>query len=100
MAWGVWNKIKNGIKKVAGGIGKAASWVNDKIIKPVIKPIANAVAPIIDGFVPGLGSTIRNGIDAGSGFADRMTPKLKDFSEGNSMLGSNGGGVRRLPQYF
>jgi phage-related protein len=93
MAWGIWNKIKNGIKKVVGGVGNAASWVNDKVVKPVIKPVVGALAPVLDTFIPGLGTTIKHGVDVGSDCADRISPKLKDF-------GSNGGGVRRIPQYF
>jgi phage-related protein len=104
MAWGIWNKIKNGIKKVIGGIGKAAKWVNDKIIKPIVKPIAGALAPVIDGFMPGLGSGIKRGVDIGSDYADKLAPKLKNFGDTNSLIrtqggnrvGRNGGGIRRL----
>jgi hypothetical protein len=38
MAWGLWNKIKQGFKKVGNFVKKAASFVNDKVIKP-FKPV-------------------------------------------------------------
>ena len=48
MAWGLWNKIKQGFKKVGNFVKKAASFVNDKVIKPfkpVITNVANAIIP-------------------------------------------------------
>jgi hypothetical protein len=82
MAWGIWNKIKNGIKKV----GNAASWVNEKIVKPYLKPVAAAVAPILDGFVPGLGTGIKKGLDYGSGFTENLAPRLKTFGSTNRKI--------------
>ena len=43
MAWGLWNKIKNGFKKVGNFVKKAAGFVTDKVIKP-FKPIISAAA--------------------------------------------------------
>ena len=54
MAWGLWNKIKQGFKKVGNFVKKAASFVNDKVIKPfkpVIKNVANAIIPGSGKFV-------------------------------------------------
>ena len=48
MAWGLWNKIKQGFKKVGNFVKKAASFLNDKVIKPlkpVITNVANAILP-------------------------------------------------------
>lgn len=48
MAWGLWNKIKNGFRKVGNFVRKAAKTVNEKIIKPfkpVISTAANAISP-------------------------------------------------------
>ena len=62
MAWGLWNKIKQGFKKVGGAIKKAASFVNDKIIKP-FKPVISKVA---DTIIPGSGRVVEavsDGID-------------------------------------
>ena len=53
MAWGLWNKIKQGFKKVGNAIKKAASFVNDKVIKPfkpVISNVANAIVKIMSDF--------------------------------------------------
>ena len=54
MAWGLWNKIKKGLKK-------AVNWVKNKIIKPVknkiVKPVWNKVVkPVTNviGKVPGI----------------------------------------------
>ena len=48
MAGGLCNKIKQGFKKVGNFVKKAASFVNDKVIKPfkpVITNVANAIVP-------------------------------------------------------
>ena len=42
MAWGLWNKIKNGFKKAAG-------WVKDKLVKPVVNNVIKPFKPIIQG---------------------------------------------------
>ena len=62
MAWGLWNKIKQGFKKVGGAIKNVASFVNDKVIKP-FKPVISQVA---DKFIPGGGRIVEelsDGID-------------------------------------
>jgi hypothetical protein len=92
MAWGIWNKIKNGIKKVAGTVGKAAGWVADKAL-PVIRPIAGAVAPVLNAFAPGLGTAINAGVD----YASKGISKLKGVT---SRFGSGGSGIRKdIPTY-
>ena len=51
MAWGIFNKIKRGIKK-------AFNFVKDKIVKPVVKvaeKVAPVVTPIMDTIIPGSG---------------------------------------------
>ena len=62
MAWGLWNKIKQGFKKAGNFIKNAAAFVNNKVIKP-FKPIATTVANAI---IPGAGRIIEevsDGID-------------------------------------
>ena len=62
MAWGFFNKLKNGIVKVAKGIGK--------VLKPVaqaILPVAKQVLPTIvetagNAFKPGLGTVAKMGV--------------------------------------
>ena len=63
MAWGFYNKIKKGFKKVGSAIKKAAGFVNDKIVKP-LKPIIKTAA---NAFIPGAGAIVdvaSDGIDA------------------------------------
>ena len=80
MAWGLWNKIKQGFKKVGGAIKKAASFVNDKIIKP-FKPVISNVANAI---VPGSGRVVEavsDGIDGWSSSTQGSTSS--DVANGN-----------------
>ena len=70
MAIGFFKKLKNGLVKAWNGIKKGAKWVNNKVLKPVLKPIANAAAPIVNGVVPGLGTAIQAGVNTASGIID------------------------------
>jgi phage-related protein len=66
MAFGLWQKIKNGVKRVIGGIGKGVSFVYNKVLKPAVgfvKPIAGMVTPLIDKVIPGAGSIINTGLE-------------------------------------
>ena len=63
MAWGLFNKIKKGFKKVGSVFKKGAQFVNDKIIKP-FKPL---IKTAIDSKYPGAGAVVdaaSDGIDA------------------------------------
>ena len=63
MAWGLFNKIKKGFKKVGSAFKKAAGWVNDKVIKP-FKPLITTAA---NTFFPGSGAivdVVSDGVDA------------------------------------
>ena len=95
MAWGLWNKIKQGFKKVGNAVKKAASFVNDKVIKP-FKPVISKVA---DTIMPGSGrivEAVSDGIDEfangnfGSG-AQKMIglPGIGDSSAGYSRPNSD-----------
>jgi hypothetical protein len=75
MGWGLFNKIKNGFLKVKNGIINAATFVNDKIIKPYVKPIVNAGAGILDKFVPGAGTAISGIVNTGSDMVDDVANK-------------------------
>ena len=77
MAWGLWNKIKKGFQKVGKAIGTGLRWVNDKIIKPVIKPIAGVAAPIVNKFIPGAGAFIKPITDVVSDGIDAITGQQK-----------------------
>ena len=61
MAWGLWNKIKQGVKKAGNFAKKAAKFVTDNVIKPfkpiisgalsAYKPQAGAIADGVMGAV-------------------------------------------------
>ena len=65
MAWGLFNKIKKGFKKVGSAFKKAAGWVNDKIVKP-FKPL---IKTAVNSIVPGAGIAV----DLASGGVDAIT---------------------------
>ena len=80
MAWGLWNKIKQGFKKVGNVVKKAASFVNDKVIKP-FKPVITNVANAI---IPGSGrivEAVSDGIDGWSSSTQGSTSS--DVANGN-----------------
>ena len=53
MAWGLWNKIKNGLRKAGG-------FIRDRIIKPVVntvvKPFKPAITAAVTAFNPQVGA--------------------------------------------
>ena len=73
MAWGLWNKIKQGFKKVGNFVKKAASFVNDKVIKP-FKPVISKVA---DTFLPGSGKIV-----------EAVSDGIDEFAHGNFRSGA------------
>ena len=77
MAWGLWNKIKKGFQKIGRGIKAGLGWVNNKIIKPVLKPIANVAAPIVNKFLPGAGAFVKPITDVVSDGIDVITGEQK-----------------------
>ena len=46
MAWGLWNKIKQGFKKAGTVIKKAADVITNKVIKPFKPFIGGAISAI------------------------------------------------------
>ena len=60
MAWGIFKKIKDGFKKVIGGIKKGAQWLGEKVLKPII----NTVAPVLDQIKQGVGTALQTGVNA------------------------------------
>ena len=73
MAWGLWNKIKQGFKKVGNAVKKAASFVNDKVIKP-FKPVITKVA---DTLLPGSGRVV-----------EAVSDGIDEFANGNFRNGA------------
>ena len=73
MAWGIFKKIEDGFKKVIGGIKKGAQWLGDKVLKPIAKPIVNAVAPVLDQTKPGVGTALNTGVNALTGLTSKIS---------------------------
>ncbi len=67
MAWGIWNKIKNGFKKVGKGIKTAVNFVKDKVVKPVVKNVIKPFKPLIGAAAsainPALGAVVNSGME-------------------------------------
>ena len=62
MAWGIWNKIKQGFKKAGQVIKDGAKYINNKVIKP-FKPL---IKQAVNTFVPGAGKyvdALSDGVD-------------------------------------
>ena len=63
MAWGLFNKIKSGFRKVGRALKKGVQLVNDRIVKP-FKPI---IKTAVNSLIPGAGIVVdaaSDGIDA------------------------------------
>lgn len=80
MAWGIFKKIKDGFKKVVGGLKKGAKWLGTHVVKPLAKPIVDIAAPVVDKFIPGAGTLVKKGVDMLAG--------------NNNLVGANGHGIR------
>ena len=66
MAWGLWNKIKQGFKKVGSFVKKAANIVTDRIIKP-FKPIIGGAISAVN---PAAGAVATKVMDSVERFSD------------------------------
>ena len=86
MAWGIFKKIGEGLKK-------AYNWTKNHIVKPVAKalaPIAKPAAAIAKTLIPGASGIIdiaEKGIEKLSGDGSRKN---------NNMVGRDGHGIRRI----
>ena len=76
MSVGIWNKIKSFLSKAWSGVKKGSKWLNDKVIKPIIKPALQVVAPAIP-----YGDTIKKVVDSTSKIADNFTSKKPNYSD-------------------
>ena len=71
MAWGIFNKIKRGFKKIGSAFKKGAQFVNDKVIKP-FKPIIGGAISAIN---PAAGAIATKAMDTVERFSDEgFTP--------------------------
>lgn len=94
MAWGFWNKLKKGFVKIGNGIKKGLTWVNDHIIKPVVKPLVNTFGGALDKVKPGLGTALNAGVNIGSGLVDDWSGS-GDGSTTRKAMADVGGWVNR-----
>ena len=74
MAWGLWNKIKQGFKKAGAVIKKAADVITNKVIKP-FKPIIGGVASAIN---PKAGAFINTAMNVAERWSDEGDSAIKD----------------------
>jgi phage-related protein len=85
MGFGLWQKIKNGLSKVIGGIGKGVAFVRDKVVKPVlgvVKPVLDVAAPVLSQVLPGAAGTILKGVGMASNLiakSEALEPRLKNM---------------------
>ena len=80
MSWGLWNKIKQGVKKAGRWIRDAARTVNDRVIQP-FKPVISAAA---NAFNPTFGKAVSAGMNAVEKLSDDgFNPAAKAVSAAN-----------------
>ena len=66
MAWGLWNKIKNGFKKAAG-------WVKDKVLKPVVNTVIKPFKPVISAAASAINPTLGAAVTTGMNVAEKIS---------------------------
>ena len=76
MAWGLWNKIKQGFKKVGSAVKKAADFVTDKVIKPFRPFISGAIGAV----KPQYGAVADKVMDSVERFSDEGFTPFKRLS--------------------
>ena len=72
MAWGLWNKIKQGFKKAGSAIKRVADVVTDKVIKP-FKPFIAGAATVVN---PAAGAVASKVMDRAERFSENAARPL------------------------
>ena len=86
MAWGLWNKIKNGFRKAGKVVRNVARTITDKVIKP-FKPVISGVANAIN---PALGKAVDYGMNSVERFsADSRSARPAEGWESASQWAKN-----------
>ena len=86
MAWGVWNKIKQGIKKAGNFVKKAVGFVADKVVKP-FRPIIGAAATAFGGAKGGaVANKVMDTVERWSDTAARPQGWAADGGEGGGAV--------------
>ena len=86
MAWGFFNKLKNGIVKVAKGIGKVLAPIAKNILPSAIETVGNAIKP-------GAGTAAKLGYETIYNTVDQIKHgglKSNAVYNGNTMPGFDG----------
>ena len=61
MAWGIFNKIKKGFKKIGNVLKKGVNFLNEKVVqplRPIIRQVANRFAPGVGEIVDGVADAV------------------------------------------
>ena len=78
---GIWKKIKTFAKSTGQKLGKAASWLNENVLKPA----GGLVKPVIDIFDPtGIGSKVYDGVTKVIDYANEYNGYVPDNSFANT----------------
>jgi hypothetical protein len=84
MGFALWKKIKNGIRKVIGGIGKGAKAIWNTVIKPVgraLLPIAGkAIGSVANSYAPGSGLAVEGLANGLAGALGGNSPGTADIA--------------------
>ena len=73
MAWGLWNKIKNGFKKAGQWIKGAAEKIRDKVIKPVTEKVIKPFKPLISAAVTAYNPQAGAAVDTALGVVEKLS---------------------------
>ena len=76
MSVGIFNKIKNLLRKGWTHVKKGAKWLNDTLVKPIIQPALKTVAPSLP-----FGDLISRAVDTGSKITDNVTSEKPNYSK-------------------
>ena len=66
MAWGLWNKIKNGFRKVG-------NFVKDKILKPVVNTVIKPFKPVISAAASAINPAVGAAVTTGMNVAEKIS---------------------------
>ena len=77
MAWGLWNKIKQGVRKAGNFAKSAARVITDKVIKP-FKPVITAAAT---AFNPTAGMIAHKAMDTIERWSDGGEMDVDDMAK-------------------
>ena len=86
MAWGIFKKIGQGIKK-------GFNWVKDHVVKPVAKfiaPVAKPIGGVVKTLIPGSAPIV----DLAEGAVEKLSGSGAPPPHNDMLVGANGHGIR------